>query len=230
MNRGLRQIFSDIAEHYEPINHLLTFGLDVIWRKKAVQRAVIGGGSRWLDICAGTGETAAYLRMKAPPETQIIAADFSMPMLRVLKQKPNSKWIDIVLTRAAALPFPDNSMDLIIISFATRNLNSSAEGLTACIMEFHRILKPGGRFINLETTQPESVILRRLFHWFIFLIVQPIGRLISGSESGYAYLSKSMASFYSAPELAGIMAHAGFRSVTYQYFFPPVVAIHYCEK
>jgi demethylmenaquinone methyltransferase/2-methoxy-6-polyprenyl-1,4-benzoquinol methylase len=124
------------------------------------------------------------------------------------------------------LPFADQSLDLITISFATRNINLSKDTLIQTFAEFHRVLRPGGRFVNLETSQPTSSIVRRGFHLYIKLFVRSIGAFISGSRAGYAYLAHTMPRFYPAEELADLMRQAGFHQVTYQKMFLGVAAIH----
>jgi demethylmenaquinone methyltransferase/2-methoxy-6-polyprenyl-1,4-benzoquinol methylase len=123
MTKAIRNIFSEIPETYELVNHILTFGLDVLWRKRAVKIAVKSGGARWIDVCTGTGETASYLCRFAKNGTEVYAADFSLPMLREAKEKPEGGCIKFLLSDVENLPFSDNTFDLITISFATRNIN-----------------------------------------------------------------------------------------------------------
>jgi demethylmenaquinone methyltransferase/2-methoxy-6-polyprenyl-1,4-benzoquinol methylase len=134
------------------------------------------------------------------------------------------------LGEVAHLPFPDNRCDLITISFATRNINLSPEILTATFGEFLRVLKPGGRFMNLETSQPRGPLIRRLFHLYADLVVRRVGRRLSGSRSGYAYLAASMRKFYGAGELAAILQAAGFASVSVKKLLFGVAAVHFALK
>ena len=186
MSEGVRKIFAEVPRTYELVNHLLTFGMDMVWRRRAVRIAVKDGGSRWLDVCSGTGETAAYLSRRAPAGTEVFAADFSEPMLRQAAMKPEAGRIEFLRAEADDLPFDDNSLDLVTISFATRNINTSRNGLLRCFREFHRVLKPGGRFVNLETSQPSSRLLRSLLHVYVRLVVRRLGGAISGSDPGMA--------------------------------------------
>ncbi|MBN2601712.1 MAG: ubiquinone/menaquinone biosynthesis methyltransferase [Candidatus Marinimicrobia bacterium] len=226
MNKGIQKIFSEVPKTYELVNHILTFGLDILWRKKAVKIAVSQGGTHWLDVCTGTGETANYLVKKAERGTTVYAADFSLPMLSEARKKPNGNAIQFTLSDIKYLPFPDNTFDLITISFATRNINTSRDALETSFKEFYRVLKPGGRFINLETSQPESPLIRKIVHLFIKIFVKPIGSLISGSKAGYAYLSQTIPRFYPADELTSILRKSGFRTVHYISLLFGVAAIH----
>jgi demethylmenaquinone methyltransferase/2-methoxy-6-polyprenyl-1,4-benzoquinol methylase len=128
------------------------------------------------------------------------------------------------------LPFEDNSIDLITMSFATRNINFNKDTLIKCFSEYHRVLKPGGRFVNLETSQPTIRFIRTLFHLFIKLFVSKIGTIISGSQDGYLYLSKTIPRFYNASELANILQLAGFTDVTFKRLILSIAAIHISRK
>jgi len=226
MNKGIQNIFSEVPETYELINHILTFGLDVVWRKRAAKAAAMAGGNRWIDMCSGTGEMASNLSNIATNGTKIYAADFSLPMLDKARLKPNAKHIKFVLSDIKELPFPNDTFNLITISFATRNINLNRDILIQSFKEFYRVLQPGGYFINLETSQPSHLLIRRLFHLYTKLFIKRTGTTISGSRAGYVYLSRTIPLFYNAEELADIMLQAGFRSVDFQKFFFGVAAIH----
>ncbi|MDD5093210.1 MAG: ubiquinone/menaquinone biosynthesis methyltransferase [Dehalococcoidia bacterium] len=195
MSESIQNLFVDIPPNYELINHLITFGQDICWRKKAAKAAASGGGSMWLDACGGTGEMAACLCHLAQENTKIIVADFSLPMMSKAMQKPELKGVDFTLADVRHLPFQDNSFDAVTIAFATRNLNSSRDNLLRCFAEFNRVLRPGGRLVILETSQPTSKVIRWLFHVYVRLAVRPLGWLISGSNAAYTYLSSSMRRF-----------------------------------
>lgn len=154
---------------------------------------------------------AANLSRLAPGGAKVYAADFSLPMIGKAKVRKDCSGVRFVLSDVKQLPFPDDTFDLVTISFATRNINLSRKKLIATMAEFNRVLKPGGRFVNLETSQPVSGLLRRLFHFYVRMFVKSVGSMISGSNAGYAYLSTTIPRFYGAEELAEIMREAGFR-------------------
>jgi len=222
----LKKVFSEVPETYERINHVLTLGLDILWRRKAAKIAAASGGTHWADMCTGTGEMACNLSRLAASGTVIHAVDFSMPMMAEAMKKPEARNIDFVVSDVKALPFPDESLDLITISFATRNINLSSDILTHTFAEFCRVLKPGGRFVNLETSQPSSLLLKKLFRFYVRLLVKLVGELISGSHKGYAYLAHTIPRFYPPKELSDIMCRAGFKNVTYRKLLFGVAAIH----
>ena len=226
-NAGFVQsVFSEVPPTYELVNHVLTLGLDIIWRRRAARIAAAAPGGQWIDMCTGTGETAVYLSRLAPKGTKVYAVDFSGPMMEKAAEKPQAKQIHFVASDIKALPFPDESFDLVTISFATRNINLSKEILIQSFAEFYRVLKPGGRFVNLETSQPSSSLVRRLFHLYIKLFVKLIGGRISGSRAAYAYLAKTIPRFYPPQELADILRRAGFQDVTFQKLMFGAAAIH----
>ncbi len=208
------------------INHLLTFGLDILIRQKAASLAARTHGFRWLDVCSGTGEMAASLYSKATSTTQILSSDFSLDMLRQAKEKHEFTGIMQTLADSGSLPFHDDAFDLVTISYATRNLNPTEQRLTEYLKEFRRVLKPGGTFINAETSQPSSSLIRTLYHLYIRLVVRRVGQMISGSKTGYAYLSYTVPRFYNPRTFAQIIKLAGFRDIRWQSYFLGIFAIH----
>jgi demethylmenaquinone methyltransferase/2-methoxy-6-polyprenyl-1,4-benzoquinol methylase len=217
---------TEVSKSYELVNRLLTFGQDVVWRRRAAREAASYGGERWADVCTGTGEMAMYLRRLAPEGVRVYAFDFSLPMMTEAIRKPEASGIGFAASDVKRLPLQDNCLDLITISFATRNINLSREVLVETFAEFHRVLRPGGRFVNLETSQPRSAVIRRLFHAFVKLLVRPIGTAISGSSGAYRYLSQTIPRFYGADELSEIMSEAGFTDVSYRTMMFGAAAIH----
>jgi demethylmenaquinone methyltransferase/2-methoxy-6-polyprenyl-1,4-benzoquinol methylase len=235
MNKAIQKFYSRIWGPYELINTILTWGLDACWRRKAVKLAIERSDNpeRFLDICSGTGQTALNLAKHLPSTAQIFAADFSHQMLKTAAEKAGQKGlknISFTLTDALDLPFENNFFDMITITFATRNLNAKPGHLLKAFREFHRVLKPGGSFLNLETSQPPIPMIRRLFHLYVKLTVKPLGRLISGSGPSYAYLSSSIRAFYPGRELEAILYKAGFETVEYKNLLFGAAALHRAYK
>lgn len=254
MNRAIRDMFDTLPGVYEFINHVITLGLDIGWRKKAARfaskavagEAVLpahGGGSTreaaadspltdgtsvWVDVSTGTGELAANLGGLVGHETTVIATDFSLAMLRAAAGK--NAGILVVCADNKALPFRSCSLGLVTISLGTRNLNTSRSALVSCFREFHRVLRPGGWFVNLETSQPDSRLIRKLFHAYARGFLRPVATAISRNRSAYSYLANTICSFYRADELADIIREAGFERVVVQRLFLGVAAIHGAEK
>jgi demethylmenaquinone methyltransferase/2-methoxy-6-polyprenyl-1,4-benzoquinol methylase len=230
MNKGILKVFSEVAHQYELVNHVLTFGLDIPWRKRAAQVAAVGGGTLWLEVCSGTGNMAVNLLKHASPETKIVVSDFSLPMITKADEKSELEEVALSLADSMQLPFPDNTFDLVIISFATRNITPTRDKLKAFLQEFHRVLKPGGRFINLETSQPSSTPIRIAFRLYTKQVIKLLGRLISGSKTGYAYLAHTVPRFFNARSLSAIMYESGFSKVNFVTMTFGAVAIHRAVK
>ncbi len=230
MARGIERIFNDISGNYELINHILTFGFDTIWRKKAARLASSFSGEKCLDVCTGTGEMAIMIARLSGKKTSVFASDFSESMLIIARDKPESKSVKFVNADSDNLPFPDNFFNCITASFAARNLNTSKNHLLKSLREFYRVLKPGGRFINLETSQPASKLLKYLFQLYIRNFIKPLGQIISSSKSAYSYLSRSITTFYSTEELSGIILEAGFGDAAAKRLLLGIAAIHIAVK
>jgi demethylmenaquinone methyltransferase/2-methoxy-6-polyprenyl-1,4-benzoquinol methylase len=230
MRKGVQKIFSEVADTYELVNHVLTFGLDILWRKKAARLGARAGGRLWLDVCSGTGEMATNLSRLAGEKTKVISVDFCYPMVaKALEKKKNSN-PSFVVADAGHLPFPDATFDLVTISFATRNIAPNREILSAHLREFLRVIKPGKYFLNLETSQPSSKIMRRLFHLYVRILVKPLGFFLSGSKAGYRYLAFTIPRFFSAEEFSSVLYGAGFSAVSYGPLFSGVASIHIAQK
>ncbi len=230
MSKGVLKVFSEVARQYELVNHILTFGLDIPWRERAAQVAASGGGALWLEVCSGTGEMAVNLKKIADPTTKIVVSDFSMPMVSKASEKEELGTASISLADSLHLPFIENTFDLVIISFATRNITPTRAKLTMFLREFYRVLKPGGRFINLETSQPSSTPIRIAFRLYTRQVIKLVGRIISGSKTGYAYLAHTVPRFFNAEELSDILYESGFSNVKYIKLTFGAVAIHRALK
>jgi demethylmenaquinone methyltransferase/2-methoxy-6-polyprenyl-1,4-benzoquinol methylase len=230
MRKGIQKIFSEIAETYELVNHVLTFGLDIVWRKKAAREAGRVNGFLWLDVCCGTGEMALNLSRQAGEKTKIISVDFCHPMIAKAQQKSKAPNLSFVLAESARLPFADKTFELVTISFGTRNIYPNKSVLVAHLKEFYRVLKPGGYFINLETSQPSLGIIQRLFHLYVKLAVKPLGFFLSGSKVAYRYLAYTIPRFFPPEKFSSVLQEAGFARVSHRSLFLGVSAIHTAVK
>lgn len=230
MRKGVQKLYTEVAETYESINHILTFGLDILWRNKASREITRKEGQYWLDVCSGTGEMTRNLSQRADASTKIYSVDFSFPMLSRAKKKNFKHHVNFTIADVAHLPFPDETFDLVSISFSMRNLNLNRNELLAHLREFYRILKPGGQFLNLETSQPSSKFLRKTFHFYIRKVVRPIGSFLSGSKAGYGYLAYTVPRFYPPEEFSSLILEAGFRRAKHRSAFLRFAAIHLATK
>ncbi len=230
MTLHLRTLFTEIPGRYELVNGVLTFGLDSLWRRAVAAGAVSAGGARFLDVCTGTGETALSVARRAGADALVAGADFTTAMMGEGVRRHGRGRVLFVAAEARELPFADGAFDVVTVSFATRNLAISREALVEAFREFRRVLRPGGRFLNLETSQPPLGAVRALFHFYARHAVGRIGAFISGSSAGYAYLSNTLQRFYGAEELAAVLREAGYSRVEFRRLSFGVVALHAAVK
>jgi demethylmenaquinone methyltransferase / 2-methoxy-6-polyprenyl-1,4-benzoquinol methylase len=220
----VRAIFSQIAPSYDLLNHLLSFNVDRVWRRRAIaalawERAAAG---TFLDLCAGTLDVSALLARTSGFRGVVIGADFAEPMLRAGRGK--APW-DVVLPAAAdalELPLATASISGAIVAFGIRNVAN----LDAGLREVHRVLEPGARFVILEFTTPPSALVRASYHLYFHRVLPFVGRLVSGHKTAYQYLPRSVANFPGERELAARMTHAGFTDVQWKRLTFGVAAIH----
>jgi len=211
---GVRTMFDRIAPVYDPMNHLMTAGLDRRWRRVTAE-AVVSPGDRVLDVCCGTGDLAVAC---ARAGGRVTGLDFSERMLERARAKSGA--VEWVRGDALALPFEDRSFDAATVGFGVRNL----EGLERGLAELRRVLRPGGRLGVLEITRPRGALAPFYRLWFE-RGVPVVGRVVSGS-SAYTYLPASVRRFPGPEELAGLLREAGFGEVRYRLFARGIVALH----
>ena len=161
-------MFVAVPLHYDLINRLFTWGLDERWRRQVALECLKGQPKRLLDLCCGTGDLALRLANLAVDDVSIVGIDFSLPMLRLAREKAESSGksdqVTFVYGDTATMPFPDEYFDCIGISFAFRNLTYKNRLALRYLSEVLRVLKPGGRFAIVESSQPSSLLVRELFH------------------------------------------------------------------
>ena len=218
--------YDGIYHFYSKANTFLTLGLDLYWRAAAagIAAAAAPGAASALDACCGTGDFSLSLKKAFGARLRLTGADLSAAMLSAARAKlPDSEF---VLAEMKELPFPDGSFDLVTIAFASRNLNIDREKLLAALREFRRVLKPGGLFLNLETTRPGNPVLWFLMKFYVRTLIGLLNVLSPKSRSSYDFLKDTIMGFYGAEEFSALLAEAGFRSVSGRHLFPGAVAVH----
>ncbi len=226
--RPLQKMFTAVPPSYDLINRLITFRFDERWRKKAAAVMLADEPGQVLDLCTGSGDLAMHLHKRAAPGTVISALDYSGPMLEVARKKAikrNAQRINFLLGDAANMPFENHCFDVIGIAFAFRNLTFRNPDKNLFLDEIFRILKPGGKFVVVETSQPSNPFLKNLFHLYMRRITVPLGGMLSGQRHAYHYLAHSAIHFYSPAELIDMMKHAGFDLVLHRPYFGGISAI-----
>jgi len=225
-------MFVAVPPRYDIVNHIVTLGLDVRWRNLAARECLASGTKTFLDLGCGTGDLALTVSRIAAREAAIAGLDYSQPMLDRAVTKAHQRRIPISFIRgdAAALPFPDAALDCVGISFAFRNLTYKNPNTRQYLSEVLRVLRPGGRFVIVESSQPPSVIFNWIFQRHVRWFVRPSGMLVSGNPGAYRYLSESVTRFYTAPEAVRLLMETGFSQVAFRRLFFGAAALHVAVK
>ena len=226
-------MFMEVPSSYDLLNRLLTFRFDQVWRRKAARICLENRPSRVLDLCCGTGDLVLEIGRRATVGTRLTALDYSLPMLELAGKKASGKrlpQIELIHGDAASMPFPDEHFDSIGIAFAFRNLTFHNPDRDRFLAEILRVLKPGGRFVIVETSQPKCLMLRKLFHFYLRWITAPFGGMLSGHYGAYKYLAHSAINYYKSDELEGLLLSAGFSTVRSQLLMGGIAGIFLAEK
>ncbi len=206
------KMFDNISEDYDGLNRVISFGIDVKWRKKVVALVKKHHPKQILDIATGTGDLAMMLAQTNPDK--ITGLDISEGMLQVgiekIKQANLSHLIKMMVGDSEKMPFEDNTFDAITVSFGVRNFEHLGKGLT----EIKRVLKPGGVFVVLETSNPTKFPFKQGYQLYTNYILPIIGRLFSKDKVAYAYLSESANSFPFGTAFNNILLKNGFKDAT----------------
>ena len=228
----VREMFARIAPRYDFLNHLLSFELDRVWRRRVARRFrhILGrADARVLDLCCGTSDLG--LALERAGQAAVFGTDFAHPMLVRAREKAgraNRRASLGAYAEADALqmPFADSSFDLVAVAFGFRNLVNYERGLR----EIHRVLRPGGEVGILEFAESRGVVLGRFYRFYFTKIVPRLGGAISGSAAAYSYLPSSVAAFPRPEELAAMMARAGFADVRFALWTIGSVALHAARR
>jgi len=224
----VKQMFSDIAPHYDRVNRIISFRMDQRWRAKAIRELNIARepAATYLDLCAGTLDIASQIAARSDFRGSVVAADFAEPMLRAGLTKAPRDRVRPVTADALDLPFTDGFAAGAIVVFGIRNVVD----LDASLREVYRILQPGARFVILEFGATQNPLVGWIYRLYFNHLCPLIGNAVARHHSAYNYLPKSVAHFPSEADLARRMREAGFDAVRWRSYTFGVVAIHVGEK
>jgi len=220
----VQNMFTQIAKRYDLMNRLMTGFQDVRWRKQVIRLARLTNNASLLDLGTGTGDLAREaLTHASRPQAKVIAADFTLEMMRV-GQKTSP--LNFSAADALRLPFMDSTFDAVTSGFLMRNVIDLQKG----IEEQFRVLKNGGRIVILDTTRPKKNILSPFIWIHMHFIIPTLGGLLTGKREAYNYLPETTENFVTAEDLYSRMKKAGFKNVDFQRLMFGTIAIHWGEK
>ncbi len=222
---GVEKMFDAIADRYDLMNRVMTFGQDERWREFVVSKGRAVDHGWLLDLACGTGEIAAQFKRRNP-RARVIGADFSRNMLLRAARNFSDADIDWQACDANNLPYRGATFEAVSFGYLLRNVDDSL----AVLKEVHRVLAPGGRVVCLDTTPPARNLLYPFIRLYLAVVIPLLGRLIARDQSAYAYLTGSTMDFHDADTLAKLFTEAGFEKVAYKTFMFGTIAVHWGLK
>lgn len=223
--RHVRAVFDSVADNYDLMNDLMSFGIHRLWKRYAINMAGIRPGQQILDLAGGTGDLTRLMAPLTGPGGHVVLSDINEAMLGhgrgALLDHGISGNVSYTLANAEQLPFPDNSFDLVTIAFGLRNVTDKQRALHA----MQRVLRPGGRLLVLEFSRPAPA-LKPAYDFYSFSILPRLGQLIAHDADSYRYLAESIRMHPDQATLQGMLEQAGFEQCDYHNLSGGIVAIH----
>ncbi len=221
----VHKVFEKIYGNYDKMNSVISFQQHVRWRKDVMKRMNVPKGAKALDVCCGTADWSIALADAVGDQGEVFGLDFSKNMLKIGEQKVKElqlNHVKLVHGNAMELPFPDDSFDFVTIGFGLRNVPDYLQVLK----EMRRVVKPGGKVVCLETSQPTLPVYKQLFYLYFRHIMPFFGKLFAKSFDEYAWLHESAKDFPGMKELAELFKTAGLTKVHYKSYSGGVAAVH----
>ncbi|NHM29122.1 demethylmenaquinone methyltransferase [Neobacillus terrae] len=225
----VHHVFEKIYDNYDKMNSVISFKQHIRWRKDTMKKMNVQPGSKALDVCCGTADWTIALADAVGPSGEVTGLDFSQNMLKIGQEKVEQlhlKQVNLVHGNAMELPFADNTFDYATIGFGLRNVPDYMQVLK----EMHRVIKPGGLAVCLETSQPTMIGFRQLYYFYFRFIMPVFGKLFAKSYNEYSWLQESARDFPGMKELAGMFEKAGFKNVMFKPYSGGVAAVHIGKK
>ena len=225
----VEEMFDKIAFRYDFLNHFLSAGIDVGWRKKAICQLISLGPKKVLDVATGTADMAIITYKILKPET-IIGIDISEGMLNIGKKKIETlglqKHIELLKGDSETINFDDNSFDAVTVAFGVRNFENLEKGLS----EIKRILRPNGKLVILECTKPTLPVIKHFYNFYSNIIIPAIGKLVSRNKNAYQYLNDSVQKFPEREIFTNILKKIGYKNATCKTLSLGICSIYCGEK
>lgn len=200
----VRQAFAGIASRYVLANHVLSLGIDCLWRRTTARRIAELNPQRVLDLATGSGDLAQAIQNTCP-QAKVLGADFSVPMMREAQKRQLRA---LIAADGLALPFQDGVFDVLTVAFGLRNMAS----WPAALQEMSRVLRPGGRLFVLDFSIPRIPGLRQMYLFYLKEIMTRVAGWITGKREAYVYLCGSIERFPSGKEMESLICASGFAS------------------
>ena len=214
-SKQVETMFDNIAHSYDLLNHRLSFGIDILWRKTAIRQLAHYNPSAILDVATGTGDFAIMAAKKLRP-AKVVGVDISEGMMLIGREKSVKEGLDDVISfkkdDCEHLSFPDDSFDAITTAFGIRNF----QNLDKCLAEMCRVLKPGGKLSILELSRPLRFPMKQLFWIYSHTLLPVYGKLVSRDTEAYKYLISTIESFPQGEEMVGTFKKAGFTEAKFK--------------
>ena len=224
--KRVADVFHSVADKYDVMNDLMSFGIHRIWKKITIEYSSVRKGQKVLDLAGGTGDLTAKFSQLVGDNGLVVLADINESMLKVgrdkLRDKGLFKNIEYVQASAEELPFADNYFDCITISFGLRNVTDKDKALRS----MWRVLKPGGRLLILEFSKPQYKILNKAYDLYSFTMLPLMGKIVANDSDSYRYLAESIRMHPNQNTLKKMMEDAGFVDVKYHNMTGGIVALH----
>jgi demethylmenaquinone methyltransferase/2-methoxy-6-polyprenyl-1,4-benzoquinol methylase len=224
----VEEMFDNIAHRYDFLNHLLSMGIDITWRKMAVRFLAPSKPKQILDVASGTGDFAFECLSLKPDK--IVGLDISEEMMRIGREKAKKlnaeNIVEFVKGDSEKMPFADNTFDAITVGFGVRNF----EHLELGLKDMYRVLKTGGKVVILEASMPRNAIIRTFYSLYFGKIVPLIGRFFSRDVRAYSYLPESVKVFPQGQQFVKILEGVGFKSVQWKPLAMGTCAFYSMEK
>jgi len=223
------KMFDQIATRYDFMNHLLSFGIDRKWRRKALEYLQDSKPMVILDVATGTGDLAIAAYETLHPE-RIVGIDISESMIEQARQKIKKHGFErniiMQICDCETINFPNNSFDAIMVAFGIRNFQNLGNGLK----EMFRVLRPNGKVIILEFSNPKKLPIKQLFNFYFKFVTPFIGQLITSNKEAYKYLYHSVQTFPEGEDMIGKINDVGFHSALYKSLTFGICSIYYASK
>jgi demethylmenaquinone methyltransferase/2-methoxy-6-polyprenyl-1,4-benzoquinol methylase len=222
----VRGVFDSVAGKYDIMNDLMSLGIHRLWKRFAVELAGVRRGQRVLDLASGTGDLADRFADLVGPDGQVVMSDINNAMLSTGRDRMLDRGhggnLSYCQVDAEIIPFPDNSFDLVTIAFGLRNVTHKEQALKS----MYRVLKPGGRALVLEFSNPTTKPLARIYDAYSFGLLPMMGKLVANDPDSYRYLAESIRMHPDQDTLRAMMAAEGFEDCRYHNLTGGIVALH----